>query len=111
MIDAVIDRFGLTRIPFGRDLPPGRLHRHADCAEAAARITWAVDARTIGVITGEVGTGKTAAVRAAVAGLDPAAHTVVYVGNPTAGTRGILTRVVTALGGRPVPGPAERSIR
>jgi len=42
MIDAVIDRFGLTRMPFGRDLPPGRLHRHADCAEAAARITWAV---------------------------------------------------------------------
>ena len=67
MIDAVIDRFGLTRMPFGRDLPPGRLHRHADCAEAAARITWAVAGRTIGVITGEVGTGKTAAVRAAVA--------------------------------------------
>ena len=42
MIEAVIDRFGLTRMPFGRDLPPGRLHRHADCAEAAARITWAV---------------------------------------------------------------------
>ena len=33
MIDAVIDRFGLTRMPFGRDLPPGRLHQHADCAE------------------------------------------------------------------------------
>ena len=42
MIDAVNDRFGLTRMPFGRDLPPSRLHRHADCAEAAARITWAV---------------------------------------------------------------------
>ncbi len=34
MIDAVTGRFGLTRMPFGRDLPPGRLHRHADCAEA-----------------------------------------------------------------------------
>ena len=73
MIDAVIDRFGLTRMPFGRDLPPGRLHRHADCAEAAARITWAVAGRTIGVITGEVGTGKTVAIRAAVATLTPPA--------------------------------------
>ena len=63
--------YGLTRMPFGRDLPPGRLHRHADCAEAAARITWAVTSKTIGVITGEVGTGKTAAVRAAVNGLTP----------------------------------------
>ena len=106
MIDTVTARFGLTRMPFGRDLPPSRLHRHADCAEAAARITWAVSGRTIGVVTGEVGTGKTAAVRAAVAGLDPAGHAVIYVGNPTAGTRGILSAVVTALGGRPVHGTA-----
>ncbi len=42
MIDAVITRFGLARMPFGRDLPPSRLHRHRDCGEAAARITWAV---------------------------------------------------------------------
>ena len=106
MIDTVTARFGLTRMPFGRDLPPSRLHRHADCAEAAARITWAVSGRTIGVVTGEVGTGKTAAVRAAIAGLDPAGHAVIYVGNPTAGTRGILSAVVTALGGRPVHGTA-----
>jgi len=99
MIDAVIDRFGLTRMPFGRDLPPGRLHRHADCAEAAARITWAVAGRTIGVVTGEVGTGKTAAVRAAVAALDPAGHNVIYIGNPATGARGIHAHVVTALGG------------
>jgi AAA domain len=111
MIDAVIDRFGLTRMPFGRDLPPGRLHRHANCAEAAARITWAVAGKTIGVVTGEVGTGKTVAVRAAVAGLDPAAHTVVYIGNPAAGTRGILTRVVTALGGRPAHGTAALAVQ
>jgi type II secretory pathway predicted ATPase ExeA len=104
MIDTVTARFGLTRMPFGRDLPPSRLHRHADCAEAAARIAWAVSGRTIGVITGEVGTGKTAAARAAVAGLDPAGHNVIYVGNPATGVRGILAAAVTALGGK----PAER---
>ena len=101
MIDAVTGRFGFTRMPFGRDLPPARLHRHADCAEAAARITWAVAGKAIGVITGEVGTGKTAAIRTAVAGLDPAGHNVIYIGNPTAGVRGILASAVTALGGRP----------
>ena len=42
MIDAVVTRFGLARMPFGRDLPPSRLHRHHDCGEAAARIAWAV---------------------------------------------------------------------
>jgi hypothetical protein len=39
--------------------------------------------------------------RAAVAGLDPAGHNVIYIGNPTAGVRGILASAVTALGGRP----------
>jgi type II secretory pathway predicted ATPase ExeA len=106
MIDAIRDRFGFTRMPFGRDLPPSRLHRHADCAEAAARITWAVTEKTIGVITGEVGTGKTVAIRSAVADLDPAGHTVIYVGNPATGVRGILAAVVTALGGRPAHGTA-----
>jgi len=38
MIDAFVTRFGLTRMPFGRDLPPPRWH--ADCGEAAARIAW-----------------------------------------------------------------------
>jgi type II secretory pathway predicted ATPase ExeA len=36
--------------------------------EAAARITWCIAER--GVLTGEVGVGKTVAVRAAIAGLD-----------------------------------------
>ena len=111
MIEAVIDRFGLARMPFGRDLPPSRLHRHADCAEAAARITWAVAAKTIGVITGEVGTGKTVAIRSAVADLDPAGHTVIYIGNPATGVRGILAAAVTALGARPVHGTAALAVQ
>ena len=82
MIDSCQAQFGLTRMPFGRDLAPGMLHRHADCDEAAARIAWCVAERAIGVITGEVGTGKTVAVRAALAGLDPAGHTVIYSATP-----------------------------
>ena len=42
MINAVVTKFGLARMPFGRDLPPSRLHRHRDCGEAAARIAWAI---------------------------------------------------------------------
>ena len=111
MIDAVITRFGLARMPFGRDLPPSRLHRHRDCGEAAARITWAVADKTICMVTGEVGTGKTVAIRAAVADLDPASHTVIYIGNPSTGVRGILAHVVTALGGRPVHGTAALAVQ
>jgi type II secretory pathway predicted ATPase ExeA len=102
----VIDRlqgfFGLSRTPFGRDLAPGMLHRHASHGEAVARIGWCVAERRIGVITGEVGAGKTVAIRAALSGLDPTRHTIIYLPNPTIGVRGIHHQIVAALGGQPL---------
>jgi type II secretory pathway predicted ATPase ExeA len=103
MIDHLQRHFGLTRMPFGRDLAPALLHRHTAHAEAAARITWTITEKALGVITGEVGVGKTVAVRAALAALDPTRHTVIYLGNPSVGTRGIHHHIVAALGARPLP--------
>ena len=82
MIDRLQGFFGFTRTPFGRDLAPGMLHRHAAHGEAVARIGWCVAEHRIGVITGEVGAGKTVAVRAALAALDPTRHTIIYLGEP-----------------------------
>lgn len=93
--------YGFTRTPFGKNLAPGMLHRHKAHAEAVARIGWCVTEQAIGVITGEVGAGKTVAVRAALAALDGSRHTIVYLGNPATGTRGIYAGIVTALGGVP----------
>ncbi len=61
-------------MPFGRDLAPQMLHRHAGHGEAVARITWCVEQHALGVITGEVGAGKTVAIRAATAALDTSAY-------------------------------------
>ena len=88
-------------MPFGRDLAPAMLHRHPGHGEAVARISWCVDQRAIGVITGEVGAGKTVAVRAATAALDPSRHVIIYLANPTIGVRGMLIHIVAALGHTP----------
>ena len=93
--------YGFTRMPFGRDLAPGMLHRHGAHAEAVARIGWCITQHGLGVVTGEVGAGKTVAIRAALAGLDPARHTIIYLGNPAVGVRGIYQHIVTTLGGEP----------
>jgi type II secretory pathway predicted ATPase ExeA len=106
VIDKMQQHFGFDKMPFGRDLAPSMLHRHAAHAEAAARITWAIAERALGVITGEVGTGKTVAARAALAALDHTRHTVIYIGNPAVGVRGIHHHIVTSLGGRPEHGTA-----
>ena len=77
------------------------LHRHDTHAEAVARITWCISERGLGVVTGEVGAGKTVAVRAALASLDTSRHTIIYLGNPAIGSRGLYRYIVTALGGVP----------
>lgn len=59
MMDNLISYYGFSRTPFGRDLAPGMLHRHSAHNEALARIGWCIAERRIGVITGEVGVGKT----------------------------------------------------
>ena len=93
--------YGFTRMPFGRDLAPGMLHRHAAHNEAVARITWCIAERAIGVITGEVGAGKTVSVRTVLAGLDATRHTVIYLPNPMIGVRGLHEAVVATFGGQP----------
>jgi type II secretory pathway predicted ATPase ExeA len=100
-IDRLRAHWGLSRMPFGKDLAPSMLHTHRSHAEAVARIAWCIDEQTIGVITGEVGAGKTVAARAAIAALDNSRHTVIYIGNPAIGARGIYAAIVTALGGTP----------
>ena len=90
--------WGFSRMPFGKDLAPSMLHRHPGHAEAVARISWCVDEGAIGVVTGEVGAGKTVAVRAALADLDTSRHSVIYLGNPAIGSRGLYTTIVSHLG-------------
>ena len=106
MID-LKNHYGFTRTPFGKDLAPSMLCRYPAHAEAVARITWCARERALGVITGAVGAGKTVAARAAIAALDQTRHTLLYLPDPTTGTRGIHHHVVTALGGRPAHGSAE----
>jgi len=100
-IERLQSHYGFTRMPFGKDLASGMLHSHRAHAEAVARIQWCISEQAIGVISGECGAGKTVAARAAVAGLDSSRHTVLYLGTPGVGLRGIYGMIVTGLGSTP----------
>jgi type II secretory pathway predicted ATPase ExeA len=69
--------------------------------EAVARLRYLISARGLGILTGEVGAGKTVAVRAATHGLDTSRHTLIYLPNPAIGIRGLHGAVATALGQAP----------
>ena len=59
--------------------------------------TVSIDFSQLAMFEGDVGAGKTVAVRAAVAGLDPTRHQVIYVANPAFDTRGITSLPKVAL--------------
>ncbi len=96
-----VTHFGFTRTPFSKSIPAKDLLERASHQEAVARIRFCIAESSLGVFTGEVGVGKTVAVRAAVSQLDQAAHHIVYLANPTVGTRGLYVTIVRALGAVP----------
>jgi type II secretory pathway predicted ATPase ExeA len=97
-----IRHFGLQRAPFSKSIAPQDLFARPTHDEAVARVRFCVQERLLGVIVGEVGAGKTVALRAAVSQLDPTAHQVIYISNPPSlGTRGLYVTLVSALGAQP----------
>ena len=93
--------FGFTKTPFSKSIPSDRLFARAAHCEAVARIHYCIAESALGVITGEVGAGKSVAVRAAVSGLDRTRYSVVYLANPSGGCRGLYVAITTALGATP----------
>ena len=99
-LDQLQGHFGFSRLPFGRQIPAERLCPSRAHREAAARIAFVIAQGSIGLICGEVGSGKTTALRAATEPLDRSRHTVCYLPNPAVGERGIYQALICTLGGR-----------
>src|SRR5260370_36274108 len=87
MIENLQAHYGFTIMPFGSAVPAAALFGSAAHKEAVARLRWLISARGLGGITGEVGAGKTVALRAAADGLDPSRHTLIYLPNPQIAAR------------------------
>src|SRR5207249_1892503 len=96
-----VAHFGLARTPFSKSIAAKDLYARLAHGEAVARIGYCVAESALGALFGDVGVGKTVAVRAAAASLDPTHHQVIYVSNPSFGTRGLYVTIVRALGGAP----------
>ena len=93
---------GFSATPFTRGLATSKLFVAAGQEELKARLSYLVHERGIGLITGEIGSGKSTAIRAFVEGLDPTRATVVYTANPLIGITGLYREMLNQLG-EPVP--------
>jgi general secretion pathway protein A len=94
--------YGFTHTPFTRDIPPQDLFAADGQKELLARLTFLVKERGIGLVTGEIGSGKSTAVRRFVSTLDFNQYLVIYLlANPTIGMSGLYRDLLTALGYEP----------
>lgn len=93
--------YGFTRLPFSKTLPTQDLFLTASQKELGARLTYLVRERGFGLVTGEVGSGKSTAVRAFTASLDFNRHLVIYLANPTTGISGLYRDLLVSLGHAP----------
>jgi len=91
------DFYRFSQTPFsksvaGKDLYPSRDHR-----EIQGRLTFALQERLPALITGDVGTGKSTAVRAFAQALDRNLYAVVYLANPHLGVSALYREILLAL--------------
>ncbi len=99
--------YGFTRLPCSKTIPTQDLFLPAGQKELNARLTYLVRERGLGLVTGDVGAGKSTAVRAFTASLDPNRYFVIYLANPTAGMTGLYRELLLALGHEPPFGKAR----
>jgi type II secretory pathway predicted ATPase ExeA len=71
--------FNLRRSPFERDIPASALYLSPKTLELISRLEYAAQRRKFVVVTGDVGVGKTSAIRKFTDGLDPVHFHCVYI--------------------------------
>ena len=71
--------FNLSTIPFSKDIGTHDLFMHEQFAEMVRRMTMLFQNRGIGLFTGEVGCGKSTAIRTALNDISPQTHRAVYL--------------------------------
>ena len=99
-----LTHFGLTHYPFERELSPDELFASTALHEAKARLNHLIELRGIGLITGEVGSGKTTACRQLAASLHAGLYRLFYVTLSTGNVMDMYKSIAWELGV-----PIERS--
>ena len=90
--------FGMTCDPFDRDIDANDLFESQGLKELDARFQYLIDIQAMGLVTGEVGSGKTTAVRRLVEKLHPGTHKAVYVHPSTVNTVDLYRTVAISFG-------------
>jgi general secretion pathway protein A len=90
--------YGLTHHPFEKDLEPDKLFCSQAADELEARLNYLLQLRGIGLVTGEVGSGKTSICRKMAAALHTGMYRVFYVPLTTGNVTDIYKSIAWEMG-------------
>ena len=91
--------FGITGAPFAKGIPTASLLRYGQFEELADYLAYVAEEGSIGLVSGEIGVGKSTALRAFVESLDDRQCHACYVGDADA-TRSVFRRLAWSFGMR-----------
>lgn len=92
----------LTLRPFSKELDPSLCYAFRGHREASARLDLMIQHRTLGVLTGEVGGGKSTLIRRLFASLDPMTYLPIYLCHAALKPREFYGGLLEAVGVEPV---------
>ncbi len=90
--------YGLTCHPFEKDLEPDKLFGSQAAEELEARLNYLLQLRGMGLVTGEVGSGKTSICRKVATSLNTGLHKVFYVPLTTGNVTDIYKSIAWEMG-------------
>lgn len=90
--------FNLTQIPFSKDIASKHLFTHDQFNEMTKRMKRLIEDKGIGLFTGEVGCGKSTAIRTTIESLSNQTHRVVYLYRGIDNVGAFYTQIADGLG-------------
>ena len=75
----IVQFFELKSLPFTKEIPVSQLYQSASFRECVARLKYMARTRSFGLVTGEIGAGKSTAIRALKEGLDMKQFNFMYL--------------------------------
>jgi type II secretory pathway predicted ATPase ExeA len=91
------DFYGFSATPFSKSIPDPNLFPSRSHQEIQGRLAFALQQRLPALITGDVGTGKSTALRAFTHALDRNLYPVVYLSNPHLSVTTLYRQILLAL--------------
>jgi general secretion pathway protein A len=89
--------FGFKKVPFSDEPDVKQLFEHAGWKQVQARLKFLIDHRGAGLLTGEVGSGKSTAARTWLGGLNPNLFKVIYLHWSSGSSLDLLRQIARGL--------------